>query len=92
MSGTTTFRLSHKPRLIPIGVNGQPLSAETIVTLEFRPPGYVVLGPGERARARVGWGGWDGPAPSGRVLVAWDGGRQEVIAEGPRQPENAGPG
>ena len=45
MSGTTTFRLSHKPRLIPIGVNGQPLSAETIVTLEFRPPGYVVLGP-----------------------------------------------
>lgn len=85
------FRLSHKPGLIPIGVDGQPLAAETIVTLEMRRPGYVELAPGERARARVGWGAWDGPPASGKVLVTWDGGRQEVTADGPRQPGSDGP-
>lgn len=80
-------RLSGKPGLTPIGRDGDPLDAETIVTLEFRPPGYVELAPGERARAPVGWGAWDGPPASGRVVVKWDGGEIEVMADGPRQPE-----
>jgi hypothetical protein len=85
-------RLSNKPGLIPVGVDGQPLAADTIVTLEMRPPGYVELQPGERARTRVGWGGWDGPPASGRFVVAWGGDRVEVSADGPRQPESQGPG
>lgn len=85
------FRLSNKPELIPIGVDGQPLDAENIVTLELRLPGYVELQPGERARTGVGWAGWDGPPASGRVLVTWGGGRVEVTADGPHQPESVGP-
>jgi hypothetical protein len=46
-------RLAHKPRLIPIGVDGRPLDADHIVSAELKIPGYVDLGPGERARARV---------------------------------------
>ena len=83
--------LSGKPGLTPIGLDGAPLAAETIVTLEFRPPGLVELAPGERARTRVGWGGWDGPPASGTVRVTWAGGQAEVTAQGPVQPEADGP-
>jgi hypothetical protein len=52
------FRLSGKPILTPIGTNGEPLDAETIVTLDLRLPDYVELAPGERAKARRReWGG-----------------------------------
>ncbi len=84
-------RLSGKPGLTPIGIDGEALAAETTVTLELIPPGYVVLAPGERARAPVGWGGWDGPQASGTVLVTWAGGRAKVTADGPVQPEADGP-
>jgi Domain of unknown function (DUF4232) len=84
-------RLSGKPGLTPIGIDGEPLAAETAVTLELRPPGYVVLAPGDRARAPVGWGGWDGPPAGGMVLVTWEGGQTEVTAHGPVQPEADGP-
>jgi hypothetical protein len=86
------FRLSGKPGLTPMGTDGHPLDAPTVVTLELRLPGYVELRPGERARSRVGWGAWPGPPASGRVLVQWDGGQAEVEASGPRQPELQGPG
>jgi len=77
--------------LTPLGLDGELLAAETIVTLELRQPGFVELAPGERARTRVGWGGWDGPPASGTVLVTWAGGQTEVTAHGPVQPEADGP-
>jgi Protein of unknown function (DUF4232) len=84
-------RLANKPRLVPMGVDGRPLDAEQIISMEMKIPGYVDLGPGERASAPVSWAGWDGPPASGRVIVGWHGGRVEVEASGPRQPESVGP-
>jgi hypothetical protein len=84
-------RLSNKPVLIPVGVDGEPLDAVTAVTLELRLPGYVELGPDERASTSVSWSGWDGPPASGRVIVQWSGGQVEVAASGPLQPEATGP-
>ena len=84
-------RLSGKPGLVAVGTDGQPLDAETVVSLELRWPGYVELNPGERARSPVGWGGWDGPPCSGKVIVRWDGGQVEVNADGPPQPTRRGP-
>jgi Domain of unknown function (DUF4232) len=84
-------RLSGKPGMTPIGVDGKPLAARTIVTLEFVPPGFVELAPGERARTRVGWSGWDGPPASSTVVVTWSGGQTEVRADGPVQPIAKGP-
>jgi hypothetical protein len=89
--GDRPVRLSHKPVLVPIGADGEPLDAHTVVTMEFRPPGYVELEPGERAGAGVSWGGWDGPPASGRFVVEWAGGRSEVEALGPWQPTSTGP-
>jgi hypothetical protein len=85
------IRLSGKPSLTPIGVDGQPLAAETVVTLELRLPGYVELEPGKRASTVVGWAGWDGPPASGTVIVQWPGGQVDVAASGPRQPHATGP-
>ena len=84
-------RLSHKPVLIPLGMKGEPLDAETVVTLELRLPPYADVGPGEVASTGVSWGGWDGPPASGAVIVQWSGGQVEVAASGPRQPTSAGP-
>lgn len=84
-------RLSHKPTLTPVGVDGEPLDAEHIVTAELRLPVWAQLGPGERARADVSWAGWDGPPASGKVIVVWGGGRVEVAASGPQQPAATGP-
>jgi hypothetical protein len=81
-------RLSGKPGLTPIGIDGEALAAETTVTLELIPPGYVVLAPGERARAPVGWGGWDGPQASVRC---WSRGRaarprsRQMVLSSPRR-------
>ena len=77
--------------MTPVGLDGEPLAAETIVTLEFRPPGFIELAPGERARSPVGWAGWNGPPASRAVLIIWAGGRTEVTAHGPVQPEADGP-
>jgi hypothetical protein len=85
------LRLSGKPDLTPLDADGTPLPAQTVVTLEFMPPGYVTLDAGERAIAPVSWGGWDGPAASGRFIVTWPGGSTEVTAIGPRQPAATGP-
>ena len=85
------LRLSGKPDLKPLNADGQPLPAETVVTLEFMPPGYVDIAPGERAEAPVSWGGWDGVAASGHFIVTWPGGSTLVAASGPRQPRGSGP-
>jgi hypothetical protein len=84
-------RLSGKPGLTPLDADGQPLDAMAIVTLEMRMPGYVELDPGESARSKIGWAGWDGPAASGIVRVEWPGGQADVPASGPRQPSATGP-
>src|SRR4051812_14636431 len=84
-------RLSGKPGLTPLGEDGQPVGAETIVTLEFRAPGYVELAPDERARTSVGWAGWNGRPAGGRVAIRWKGGQEVVTAAGPRQPVSRGP-
>ena len=89
--GKGRVRLSGKPRLTPLDVEGNPLEADTIITLELKMPSHVELEPGESATSSVGWAGWDGPAAGGVVLVEWSGGRAEVPASGPRQPAATGP-
>jgi hypothetical protein len=84
-------RLSGKPRLIPLDSDGQPLDAMGIVTLELRMPDYAELDPGESARSRVGWAGWDGPPAGGVVRVEWRGGQADVPVSGPHQPSGTGP-
>jgi len=84
-------RLTGKPRLIPLDAEGQPLDAEAIITLELRMPDYAELDPGESARSRVGWAGWDGPAAGGMVRVEWPGGQADVPVSGPHQPSATGP-
>jgi hypothetical protein len=83
-------RLTGKPWVEPVGTDGTPLLVQSIVTLEARLPGYVVLQPGERARARVSWTAWGGAPASGRAFVHWPGGAVEVEVDGPAQPARAG--
>ena len=64
-----------------------PLPAETVITLEMIHPGYVVLQPGARATAPVGWGSWCGPPASARARVSWQGGATIADVRGPVQPE-----
>jgi hypothetical protein len=85
-------RLPGKPGLRPLGVDGAPLAADCIVTLEMRVPGYVDVASGGRARAPVGWGGWHGPAASGRVEVTFADQTFVVEVDGPAQPTGHGPG
>ncbi len=84
-------RLSGKPRLCPLGAEGNPLEIQTVVTMELAMPGHVELDPGECAFSNVGWAGWNGPVASGSVLVEWPGGQVEVRASGPHQPSATGP-
>lgn len=84
-------RLSSKPVLTALTEDGEPLDARHVVTLEFLPPGYAELAPGEEAVAPVGWAGWAGAAPSGRLIVRWPGGQTELTASGPVQPTSPGP-
>jgi uncharacterized protein DUF4232 len=86
-----SIRLTGKPGLKPVGMDGQPLDTVTVVSLELLLPGYVVLEPGEKAIAAVGWAGWDGPPASGTVVVSWDDRRTEVQSSGPSQPKSHGP-
>jgi hypothetical protein len=86
-----TVRLSGKPWLRPLGVDGELLDTDSVVTAEMREPGYVELAPGESAKANVGWAGWAGPPASDHVIVEWQAGRADVAATGPRQPKSQGP-
>ena len=84
-------RVSSRPMLVALGVDGEDLGVDIVVTAELRIPDFVVLGPGERARALLSWGGWDGPLCSGRFRIELPGGRTELSASGPRQPRARGP-
>jgi hypothetical protein len=84
-------RLSGKPGLMPLDRDGAPLGPPTIVTLELRTPGYVVIEPGATVSAPVGWAGWDGAEPSGRVIVRWRGGEAVIAPDGPRRPRRTEP-
>lgn len=90
-TGGRTCRLPGKPAIRPLGLDGTPLPAETVITLELRQPGYVDLEPGQRAAAEVGWSGWDGAAAAPRAQVSWRGGTVVAPVEGPAQPASAEP-
>jgi Protein of unknown function (DUF4232) len=85
--GSRACRLPGKPAVAPLGLDGTPLPVVTVMTMEIIHPGYVVLQPGERAAAPVGWGNWCGPPASARVRVSWPGGAAVADVEGPVQPE-----
>ena len=90
-TGGRACRLAGKPEVTPLGLDGRPLPAQTVVTLEMLLPGYVVLEPGQRAAAPVTWGGWDGAAASPRVQVTWEGGAATAAVHGPAQPASTDP-
>lgn len=46
--GNRACRLPGKPTVAPLGLDGEPPPAKTVVTLEMMEPGYVVLSPGGR--------------------------------------------
>lgn len=80
-------QLAGKPGVTPLRPDGTPLPAHTVITLEMRTPGYVILQPGERAAARVTWASWCGQQASGRARVDWPGGSVAASVHGPVQPE-----
>ena len=94
--GATALRLPGKPSVSPMAVDGSKLELPHVITPEMRRPGYLDLLPGQRARAPISWGAWDGPAAGRDVLVRWadadtggvDGNdvHVKVSARGPRQP------
>lgn len=85
--GGRVCRLAGKPEVTPLAGDGTPLPARTVITLEWRSPGYVLLRPGQRAAARVGWASWCGRPAAGQARVAWDGGSAVAEVHGPAQPE-----
>lgn len=90
-SGERAVRLSGKPGVRPLGIDGAPLATECVVTLELRTPGYVDVPSGSLARAPVGWAGWDGPPASGWVEVRVSETSYTVEVDGPAQPSSRGP-
>ena len=80
-------RLAGKPQVRPLQPDGTPLPVETVISLEMRTPGYVILSPGDRAAAPVSWASWSGQRASDRAQVSWDGGSAVTEVRGPAQPE-----
>jgi hypothetical protein len=85
--GNRACQLANKPTVAPLHSDGTPLPVKTIVTLEWRNPGYVNLQPGQRAAATVFWGSWCGQQASDQALVTWPGGSTTARVNGPTQPE-----
>jgi hypothetical protein len=79
-------RLAGKPAIMPLGLDGVPLPAETMITLEMLEPGYVVRQPGQSAAAPVTWRDWCGQPASDRARVSWDSGTTVADVTGPTQP------
>ena len=79
-------KLGYKPTVTPLRPDGTPLPAQTLVTLEMRIPGYVILQPGQRAASRVSWSSWCGDPASDRAQVEWHGGSAAAEVQGPAQP------
>src|ERR1700721_1408242 len=80
-------KLAGKPDVTPLGADGTPLPARTVMTLELRNPGYVILQPGQRAVAPVWWASWCGQHASDRAQVGWPRGSAVPQVSGPGQPE-----
>jgi hypothetical protein len=85
-AGARACRLAGKPTITPLGLDGAPLPAETVVTLELLEPGYVVLQPGQRAAAPATWREWCGQPAAERARVSWNGGTTVAEVSGPTQP------
>lgn len=88
--GSRACRLAGKPGVTPLGPDGAPLPADTVITLEMRVPGYVVLRQGQEATAPVTWRNWCGPDASARARVSWQGGTAIAEVRGPVQPRCSG--
>lgn len=88
--GSRACRLAGKPGVTPLGLDGAPLPAETVITLEMRTPGYVALQPGQRATAPLTWRNWCGPDASAHARVSWQGGTAIADVQGPVQPRCSG--
>lgn len=58
-SGSEVLEVAGKPQLRPMGVDGDPQPASTLMTLEYGPGPLIVL-PGQVAVARVRWNAWIG--------------------------------
>lgn len=84
--GARACRLPGKPWVQPLGLDGEPLPAVALSTADGRTPDYVVVEPGARAAAPVGWSQWCGAPAAGRARVTWDGGTAMAAVEGPAQP------
>jgi len=86
--GGRACRLPGKPGVAPIGADGTPLPVETVVTMEWLEPGYVILRPGQRAAAPVFWGSWGGQRATDQARVSW--GDRATVARvyGPVQPDS----
>ncbi len=84
--GGRACRLAGKPAVTPLAADGTPLAARTVITLEWRSPGYVRLAPGQWAAAQVSWGSWCGRQAADRARVEWDGGQAVADVRGPAQP------
>jgi Domain of unknown function (DUF4232) len=85
--GGRACRLPGKPEVTPLAGDGTPLPAQTVITMEWRSPGYVLLQPGQRAAAPVGWSSWCGRRAGGRAQVGWGSGSAVAEVHGPTQPE-----
>jgi Protein of unknown function (DUF4232) len=80
-------QLASKPDITPLRPDGSPLPTRTIVTTEFRNPGYVVLQPGDQAAAQIWWGSWCGQQASDWARVSWPEGSTVAKVHGPTQPD-----
>jgi hypothetical protein len=85
--GTRACRLPGKPSVKPLGLDGVPLPTRTVVTLEFRLPGYAIVQPGQRAAAVVVWSSWCGRPASDQAQVSWDDHTVTAHVHGPLQPD-----
>ena len=79
-------RLPGKPTVTPVGADGTPLPVQTVVTMEWVQPGYVVVRPGQRAAAPVHWPSWCGQAPADQARVGWGDHVATAPVDGPLQP------
>ena len=86
-TGMKSCRVGGEPVIKPLGQDGSPLEVAHITSLEMRRPGFVVLRPGQRARAGISWAGWDGPAVGRNVLVRIGPFETNIAAIGPTQPQ-----
>lgn len=82
------WRISYEPEIVPTRTDGLPLWRSPLAHGRPEPVmPHVVLQPGQRARARVIWVGWDGQPVGHAVVLSWPGGTKLAPTSGPRHPE-----